>query len=81
MTPRYTVPPHPAADRISTTSGTLTFDCDRCRQQTPWRSVASATLGHADPNTTVGYTHEIAVAAMAKRHANAIRELSAGQRG
>jgi integrase len=35
---------------------------------------AAARLGHADPNTTVGYTHGVAVAAMAKRHAAAIRE-------
>jgi hypothetical protein len=35
---------------------------------------AAARLGHADPNTTVGYTHGVAVAAMAKRHAGAIRE-------
>jgi integrase len=35
---------------------------------------AAARLGHVDPNTTIGYTHEVAVAAMAKRHAGAIRE-------
>jgi hypothetical protein len=36
---------------------------------------AATRLGHADPNTTIGYTRDdLAVAAVAKRHAAAIRE-------
>jgi integrase len=34
----------------------------------------AARLGHADPNTTIGYTHGTVIAAMAKRHAGAIGE-------